>query len=148
MILRAEEFKFRFIATSSALKCFNCNEEGHLSRACPSRVVPDAPRGPFRRRGVGGSAEGGPAVPDGVVTELEERRGECVSDTEVSGGSESVEMVVEMNGEAGGKVDLTGVVCDLSGGMSDAVCDSNEQGKNGEVMGKKSNWVRQERLGT
>ncbi|TWW61012.1 Transposon TX1 uncharacterized 82 kDa protein ORF 1 [Takifugu flavidus] len=41
---RAEEFNYRFIvrvddfdytlfATSSALKCFNCNEEGHLARA-------------------------------------------------------------------------------------------------------------------
>ncbi|TWW57320.1 hypothetical protein D4764_07G0000390 [Takifugu flavidus] len=63
---RAEEFNYRFIvrvddfdytlfATSSALKCFNCNEEGHLARACPSRVVPavvpPAPRpAPVARR--------------------------------------------------------------------------------------------------
>ncbi|TWW74406.1 Transposon TX1 uncharacterized 82 kDa protein ORF 1 [Takifugu flavidus] len=50
---RAEEFNYRFIvrvddfdytlfATSSALKCFNCNEEGHLAGACPSRVASDA----------------------------------------------------------------------------------------------------------
>ncbi|TWW74489.1 Transposon TX1 uncharacterized 82 kDa protein ORF 1 [Takifugu flavidus] len=80
---KAEEFNYRFIVRvddfdytlfasalfASALKCFNCREEGHLARACPSRVAPDAPaaepatpaargrwyRGPFRRRGVGGS---------------------------------------------------------------------------------------------
>ncbi|TWW56174.1 hypothetical protein D4764_08G0001610 [Takifugu flavidus] len=27
------------LAISSALKCFNCGEEGHLARACPSRLV-------------------------------------------------------------------------------------------------------------
>ncbi|TWW61025.1 hypothetical protein D4764_05G0011150 [Takifugu flavidus] len=59
----------RFFATSSALKCFNCNEEGHLARACPSRVASDAQAAepaatapvapPAPRpvpRGVGGSA--------------------------------------------------------------------------------------------
>ncbi|TWW74497.1 Transposon TX1 uncharacterized 82 kDa protein ORF 1 [Takifugu flavidus] len=51
---RAEEFNYRFIvrvddfdytlfATSSTLKCFNCGEEGHLARACPSRAVPETP---------------------------------------------------------------------------------------------------------
>ncbi|TWW54865.1 hypothetical protein D4764_0016330, partial [Takifugu flavidus] len=33
---------FDYIATSSALKYFNCGKEGHLARACPSRLVPDA----------------------------------------------------------------------------------------------------------
>ncbi|TWW61078.1 Transposon TX1 uncharacterized 149 kDa protein ORF 2 [Takifugu flavidus] len=118
---RAEEFNYRFIvqvddfdstlfATSSALKCFNCGEEGHLARVCQSRVVLDAPAaepafcrshgaGAFRRRGVGGSVQ----REDGAVAEshTEEKRGECVSETEVSGGSENVEMVVEMNGKSG-----------------------------------------------
>ncbi|TWW71609.1 hypothetical protein D4764_16G0001060 [Takifugu flavidus] len=51
---RAEEFNYWFIvwvddfdytlfATSSALKWFNCGEVGHLARAYPSRMVPDAP---------------------------------------------------------------------------------------------------------
>ncbi|TWW61013.1 Transposon TX1 uncharacterized 149 kDa protein ORF 2 [Takifugu flavidus] len=40
------------------------------------------------------------------------------------------------SGESGGKVDLTGEVCDLSGVMSEVVCDSNELGENGEVMGE------------
>ncbi|TWW81823.1 Transposon TX1 uncharacterized 82 kDa protein ORF 1 [Takifugu flavidus] len=158
---RAEEFNYRFIvrvddfdytlfATSSTLKCFICGEEGHLARACASHADPDAPAvGPAapeprpvpaaRRRWFG--AEGGPVVPDGAVAEshMEEKQSECMSETEVSGGSENVEMVEEMNGEsgeAGGKVDLTGVVCDLSGVMSDVVCDSNELGKHGEVMAK------------
>ncbi|TWW81192.1 hypothetical protein D4764_01G0010070 [Takifugu flavidus] len=163
---RAEEFNYRFIvrvddfdytlfATSSALKCFNCNEEGHLARACPSRVVPDTPSAEpaapapvalpaprpvpaARRRWL--SSEGGPTAPDEVVTEsqVEEKR-KCVREREVSGGSDIVEMVVEMNGESdesGGKVDLTEVVCDLSGMMIDVVCDLNELGKNGEVMGE------------
>ncbi|TWW54635.1 hypothetical protein D4764_0192110, partial [Takifugu flavidus] len=67
------------------------------------------------------------------------KRGECVRDSEVSGGSEIVEMVVEMNdesGEARGKVDLTGLVVDVSCVMSDVTCDSNELGENGEVMGE------------
>ncbi|TWW80183.1 hypothetical protein D4764_10G0012130 [Takifugu flavidus] len=79
------------------------------------------PRGPFRRL----SAEGSSAAPDGATAEsqMEEKRDECVRESEVSGESEIVEMVVEMNGESGesgGKVDLTG----------------------------ESNWVRQERLET
>ncbi|TWW81802.1 hypothetical protein D4764_01G0016170 [Takifugu flavidus] len=51
---RAEEFNYRFVvcvddfdyvlfATSSALKCLNCGEEGYLARACPIRPVPDVP---------------------------------------------------------------------------------------------------------
>ncbi|TWW71219.1 Transposon TX1 uncharacterized 149 kDa protein ORF 2 [Takifugu flavidus] len=102
--------------------------------------LPLWPRGPF----CAGEAlvvrfEGGPTVPDEAVAELhaEEKRGLCMS--EVSGGSENVVMVVKMNGEsgeAGGTVDLTGVVCDLSGVMIDVVCDSNELGTNGEVMGE------------
>ncbi|TWW75349.1 Transposon TX1 uncharacterized 82 kDa protein ORF 1 [Takifugu flavidus] len=164
---RAEEFNYRFIvrvddfdyslfATSSALKCFNCNEEGHLARACPSRVASDAqaaepaasaPMAPpaprpvpaQRRRWL--SAEGSSAAPDGATAEsqMEEKRDECVRESEVSGESEIVEMVVEMNGESGesgGKVDLTGEVCDLSGVMSEVVCDSNELGRKGEVMGE------------
>ncbi|XP_056887123.1 ribosome-binding protein 1-like [Takifugu flavidus] len=165
---RAEEFNYRFIvrvddfdytlfATSSALKCFNCNEEGHLARACPSRVASDAqaaepaatapvaPPAPrpvpaARRRWL--SAEGSSAAPDGATAEsvqMEEKRDECVRESEVSGESEIVEMVVEMNGESGesgGKVDLTGEVCDLSGVMSEVVCDSNELGRKGEVMGE------------
>ncbi|TWW54587.1 Transposon TX1 uncharacterized 149 kDa protein ORF 2, partial [Takifugu flavidus] len=149
---RAEEFNYRFIvrvddfdytlfATSSALKCFNCNEEGHLARACPSRVASDAqaaePAAPApvappaprpvpaaRRRWL--SAEGSSAAPDGATAEsqMEEKRDECVRESEMSGESEIVEMVVEMNGESGesgGKVDLTGEVCDLSGVMSEVV---------------------------
>lgn len=47
------------------------------------------------------SAEGGPGVRDGAVMELqaEEKRGECVPETEVSGVSENAEMVVEVDGE-------------------------------------------------
>ncbi|XP_056913676.1 uncharacterized protein LOC130539368 [Takifugu flavidus] len=163
---RAEEFNYRFIvrvddfdytlfATSSALKCFNCNEEGHLARACPSRVASDAqaaepaatapvaPPAPrpvpaARRRWL--SAEGSSAAPDGATAEeMEEKRDECVRESEVIGESEIVGMVVEMNGESGesgGKVDLTGEVCDLSGVMSEVVCDSNELGRKGEVMGE------------
>ncbi|TWW59242.1 Transposon TX1 uncharacterized 82 kDa protein ORF 1 [Takifugu flavidus] len=164
---RAEEFNYRFIvwvddfdytlfATSSALKCFNCNEEGHLARACPSCVASDAPAAEraatvpvvppaprpvpaARRRWL--SAEVSSAALDGATAEsqMEEKRDECVRESEVSGGSEIVEMVVEINGESGesgGKVDLTGEVSDLSGVMSEVVCDSNELGENGEVMGE------------
>ncbi|TWW69311.1 hypothetical protein D4764_18G0001170 [Takifugu flavidus] len=175
-IVRVDDFDYTLFVTSSALKCFNCGEEGHLARACPSRaatdatvaepaaatpVAPPAPRPilAVRRRWFG--AEGGPAVPDGAVAELhaEEKRGKCVSETEVSGGSENVEMVVEMNGEsgeAGRKVDLTGVVCDLSGVMSDVVCDSNELGKMGsELRGQwaqgsevREQWAQGSKVGT
>ncbi|TWW77607.1 hypothetical protein D4764_12G0009970 [Takifugu flavidus] len=71
---RAEEFNYRFIvqvddfdytlfASSSALKCFNCNEEGHLVRACPSHVVPDAPAAEptGTGRGAGGTTGAGAA---------------------------------------------------------------------------------------
>ncbi|TWW71160.1 hypothetical protein D4764_17G0006430 [Takifugu flavidus] len=141
---------------SDEFLCFNCNEEGHLARACPSRVASDAqaaepaatapvaPPAPrpvpaARRRWL--SAEGSSAAPDGATAEsqMEEKRDECVRESEVSGESEIVEMVVEMNGESGesgGKVDLTGEVCDLSGVMSEVVCDSNELGENGKVMGE------------
>ncbi|TWW77466.1 Transposon TX1 uncharacterized 82 kDa protein ORF 1 [Takifugu flavidus] len=148
-IVRVDDFDYTLFATSSALKCFNCREEGHLARACPNRVAPDAPAaGPAapapaappaprpvpaaRRRWL--SAEESSAAPDGAVAE---KRDECACESEVSGGSESVEMVVEMSGESGesrGKVDLTGVVSDLSGVMTDGVCDLNELEKNGEVM--------------
>ncbi|TWW68516.1 hypothetical protein D4764_19G0003140 [Takifugu flavidus] len=155
-MLSGYDFDYTLFATSSALKCFNCNEEGHLARACPSRVASDtqaaepaapAPVAPpatrpvpaARRRWL--SAEGSSAAPDGATAEsqMEEKRDECVRESEVSGGSEIVEMVVEMNGESGesgGKVDLTGEVCDLSGVMSEVVCDSNELGRKGEVMGE------------
>nr|BAC82602.1 gag-like protein [Takifugu rubripes] len=152
-IVRVDDFDYTLFASAlfaSALKCFNCREEGHLARACPSRVAPDtpaaepatpAPAGPVapqpvpaaRRRWL--SAEESSAAPDGAVAEL---RGGG-SGTSVSGGSEIVEMVVEMNGESGesrGKVDLTVVVSDLSGVMIDGVCDLNELEKNGEVMGE------------
>ncbi|TWW56113.1 Transposon TX1 uncharacterized 149 kDa protein ORF 2 [Takifugu flavidus] len=146
-IVRVDDFDYTLFATSSALKCFNCREEGHLARACPSRVAPDAPAAEqpswpvpaARRRWL--SAEGSPAAPDGAVTESwgGEKRDKCAHESEVSGGSEIVEMVVEMNGESGesrGKVDLTEVVSDLSGVMIDGVCDLNELGQNGEVMGE------------
>ncbi|TWW81812.1 hypothetical protein D4764_01G0016270 [Takifugu flavidus] len=155
-IVRVDDFDYTLFATSSALKCFNCNEEGHLARACLSRVVPDAPAAEptapapvappaprpvpaARRRWLG--TEGGSAAPDGAATksQVEEKQDECVRESEVSGGSEIVEMVVKMNGESGesgGKVDLTGEVCDPSGVMSEVVCDSNELGENGEVMGE------------
>lgn len=42
-IVRVDNFDYTLLATSSALKCFNCNLEGHLARACPSSVVPDVP---------------------------------------------------------------------------------------------------------
>ncbi|TWW62760.1 hypothetical protein D4764_04G0014070 [Takifugu flavidus] len=42
-IVRVDDFDYTLFATSSALKCFNCGEEGHLARACLSRTVPDAP---------------------------------------------------------------------------------------------------------
>ncbi|TWW57319.1 hypothetical protein D4764_07G0000380 [Takifugu flavidus] len=70
---------------------------------------------------------------------MEEKRDERACESEVSGGSEIVEMAVEMDGESGesgGKLGLTGEVCDLSGVMSEVVCDSNELGENGEVMGE------------
>ncbi|TWW69573.1 hypothetical protein D4764_18G0003790 [Takifugu flavidus] len=41
-VVRVDDFDYVLFATSSALKCFNCGEEGHLARACPSRAVPDA----------------------------------------------------------------------------------------------------------
>ncbi|TWW73407.1 Transposon TX1 uncharacterized 82 kDa protein ORF 1 [Takifugu flavidus] len=42
-IVRVDDFDYTLFATSSALKCFNCREEGHLARVCPGRVAPDAP---------------------------------------------------------------------------------------------------------
>ncbi|TWW69205.1 hypothetical protein D4764_18G0000110 [Takifugu flavidus] len=40
-IVHVDDFDYTLFATSSALKCFNCGEEGHLARACPSRPVPE-----------------------------------------------------------------------------------------------------------
>ncbi|TWW74341.1 hypothetical protein D4764_14G0003420 [Takifugu flavidus] len=48
-IVRVDDFDYTLFATSSALKCFNCGEEGHMARACPSCADPDA-----AGRGVGG----------------------------------------------------------------------------------------------
>ncbi|TWW77387.1 Transposon TX1 uncharacterized 82 kDa protein ORF 1 [Takifugu flavidus] len=159
---RAEEFNYRFIvrvddfdytlfATSSALKCFNCNEEGHLARACPSRVASDAqaaepaatapvappaprPVPPARRRWL--SAEGSSAAPDGATAEsqMEEKRDECVRESEVSGESEIVEMVVEMNGETGDRIQTgeQGTVGQVMGGLDGPGIVAGERGE-GEV---------------
>ncbi|TWW74498.1 hypothetical protein D4764_14G0005010 [Takifugu flavidus] len=61
---------------------------------------PPAPRPVLAARHQWSGAKGGPAVLDGVVVEshAEEKQSKCMSETEVSGGSE---MVVEMNGESG-----------------------------------------------
>ncbi|TWW53872.1 Transposon TX1 uncharacterized 82 kDa protein ORF 1, partial [Takifugu flavidus] len=118
IIVRVDDFDYTLFATSSALKCFNCNEEGHLASACPSRVASDAqaaePAAPApvappaprpvpaaRRRWL--SAEGSSAAPDGATAEsqMEEKRDECVRESEMSGESQIVEMVVELNGETG-----------------------------------------------
>ncbi|TWW54277.1 hypothetical protein D4764_0188240 [Takifugu flavidus] len=99
-VVRVDDFDYVLFATSSALKCFNCGEEGHLARACPNRAVPDAvaaePAAPAeppaprpvpaaRRRRCG--AEGDLAAPDGAEMEpkAEGTRSECVRVTEVSG---------------------------------------------------------------
>ncbi|TWW59324.1 Plasma protease C1 inhibitor [Takifugu flavidus] len=99
--IRAEEFNYRFVvrvddfdyvlfATSSALKCFNCGEEGHLARVCPSRPVPDAPAAESAAARSGGEASvvrcgGAPAVPDEAQTEskAEGKGSECVRVTEM-----------------------------------------------------------------
>ncbi|TWW81732.1 Transposon TX1 uncharacterized 82 kDa protein ORF 1 [Takifugu flavidus] len=36
--VKVEEFDYMLYASSSALKCFGCGEEGHLVRACPGRA--------------------------------------------------------------------------------------------------------------
>ncbi|TWW64217.1 hypothetical protein D4764_03G0012250 [Takifugu flavidus] len=56
-VVRVDDFDYILFATFSALKCFNCGEEGHLARVCPSRPVPDAP--------VAESAAPDPAAPSG-----------------------------------------------------------------------------------
>ncbi|TWW56217.1 hypothetical protein D4764_08G0002040 [Takifugu flavidus] len=116
----SDEFLAKELVASSALKCFNCDEEGHLARACPSRLVLDAPEAETaapepdpaappalrpvpagRRRWCG--AEGSPAVPEVAKMEskAEGKGSECVRVAEVSGERENVEMVVEVTGESG-----------------------------------------------
>ncbi|TWW54087.1 Transposon TX1 uncharacterized 82 kDa protein ORF 1 [Takifugu flavidus] len=135
---RAEEFNYRFIVRGLSEPRGLGRAGGGARRSAP--VAPPAPRPvpAARRRWL--SAEGSSAAPDGATAEeMEEKRDECVRESEVIGESEIVGMVVEMNGESGesgGKVDLTGEVCDLSGVMSEVVCDSNELGGKGEVMGE------------
>ncbi|TWW77433.1 Transposon TX1 uncharacterized 82 kDa protein ORF 1 [Takifugu flavidus] len=136
---RAEEFNYRFIVRG-------LSEPRGLGRAGGGarryRARGASGPAPFRRRGVGGSARREAPLPgrsDSRVADGGEAVCECVRESEVSGESEIVEMVVEMNGESGesgGKVDLTGEVCDLSGVMSEVVCDLNELGGKGEVMGE------------
>ncbi|TWW63818.1 Transposon TX1 uncharacterized 82 kDa protein ORF 1 [Takifugu flavidus] len=139
---KAEEFNYRFIVRRGGSSGEGLSEPcgpgraGGGARRARARgtAAPPAPRPvpAARRRWL--SAEESSAAPDGAVAE---KRDECACESEVSGGSESVEMVVEMSGASGesrGKVDLTGVVSDLSGVMTDGVCDLNELEKNGEVM--------------
>lgn len=85
----------------------------------PSPVAPPAPQPipTVRRRWF--ATAGGSAAPVGAAVELkvEEKRTECVRDSEVSKESEIVNMVVETNvesGEAWGKMDSTEAVVDLS----------------------------------
>ncbi|TWW73338.1 Transposon TX1 uncharacterized 82 kDa protein ORF 1 [Takifugu flavidus] len=94
-VVRVDDFDYILFATSSALKCFNCGEEVHLARACPSRrvldvatpaaesAVPDPaaprPRGLFRRRGVGGAVRVNPALSQTDRKWSRRRRGKGVS---------------------------------------------------------------------
>ncbi|XP_056881178.1 uncharacterized protein LOC130521560 isoform X1 [Takifugu flavidus] len=139
-VVRVDDFDYVLFATSSALKCFNCGEEGHLARACPSRAVPDAvaaePIPAARRRRCG--AEGDLAAPDGAEMEpkAEGKRSECVRVTEVSGARENVEMVVEVtgeSGEAGKEMDPTGVAFEVLGGLGETGEGMSEISELGEV---------------
>ncbi|TWW53878.1 Transposon TX1 uncharacterized 149 kDa protein ORF 2 [Takifugu flavidus] len=93
-------------------------------------------------------AEGGSAAPDRAALEsqVEEKRGECVRDSEVSGGSEIVEMVVEINdesGEARGKVDLTGLVVDRRNKRKNAMKDKGGKTETDSDCGIEVDWEKE-----
>ncbi|TWW53711.1 hypothetical protein D4764_0268570 [Takifugu flavidus] len=67
-----------------------------------------------------------------MESQAEEKQSECVCETEVSGESENVEMVVEVTGESG----EAGKVMDLTGVAIEALCGLGELGKTGELMGE------------
>ncbi|TWW54950.1 hypothetical protein D4764_0247780 [Takifugu flavidus] len=108
-VVRVDDFDYVLFATSSALKCFNCGEEGHMARACPSRRVLDA-------------------APDPTAPPAHSRR-QGVSSA-VSGERENMEVVVEVTGESG----KAGEVRDLTGVEIEVVCGLGELEKTGDGM--------------
>lgn len=145
-MFHVDDFAYNFVATSSALKCFNCGEEGLLARAyrrAPTapvcavapkvpQLIPTASRQWFI---VGAD----PAGPD---------RAEMESQIEgkQNGVSENVEILVEVTGEAGeigeigktiemGETGEVGKAMGVTGEISEMLGETGELGRTSEVLG-------------